>query len=87
MVLSNISWHISEHVFNGAQFYRNKNESFKPKLLSFQETFNTGGNYQFLVQLSYFLNIFLIILTTVWNIKTFLIPWYIHPVLKKYILT
>ena len=36
---------------------------------------------------SYFKNVFLTILTAVWSIKVFLIPWHTHPVLKKYILT
>ena len=36
---------------------------------------------------AYFKNVFLTILTAVWSIKVFLIPWYTHPVLKKYILT
>ena len=33
-----------------------------------------------------FKNVFLTILTTVWNIEVFLIPWYKHPVSKKHIL-
>ena len=36
---------------------------------------------------SYFRNVFLTILTAVWSIKVFLIPWHTHPVVKKYILT
>ena len=36
---------------------------------------------------SYFKKVFLTILTAVWSIKVFLIPWYTDPVLKKNILT
>ena len=32
-------------------------------------------------------NVFLTILTAVWNTKVFLILWYTHPALRKYILT
>ena len=35
---------------------------------------------------AYFTNVFLTILTAVWNIKVFLIPWHTHPVMTKYIL-
>ena len=34
-----------------------------------------------------FKNVSLTILIAAWNIKVFLIPWYTHPVLKKYIVT
>ena len=36
---------------------------------------------------AYSKNVFLTILTAVSSIKVFLIPWYTHPVMKKYILT
>ena len=36
---------------------------------------------------AYFKNVFLTMLTAVWSINVFLIPWYMHPVLKKHILT
>ena len=36
---------------------------------------------------AYFKNIFLTILIAVGNVQVFLIPWYTHPILKKYILT
>ena len=36
---------------------------------------------------AYFKSVFLTILTAVWTIKVFLMPWYTNPVLKKYILT
>ena len=41
----------------------------------------------FLYNCAYSKNIFLTILTAVWNRKVFLIPWYTQPVLKKCILT
>ena len=88
IVHSNILRRIFEYVSDMSQISRNKNESFKPKLLLFLETVSTGLktlDHRTTVRTSR--NVFLPILTTIWSIKVFLIPWYTHPVLKKYILT
>ena len=59
MVHSNILWHIFEYVSNMSQFSRNKNDHFKPRLLQFQETVNTGSKFFILVQQCTFKKCFL----------------------------
>ena len=63
------------------------NQRLKPKLFNFKKLSVLAQTIRSLYNSAYFKNVFLTILIAAWNIKVFVIPWYTHPVLKKYILT
>ena len=58
-----------------------------PDYYNFKKLSVLAQTFGSLCNSAYFKNTFLTILIAVWNVKVFLIPWYAHPVLRKYILT
>ena len=59
----------------------------RPNYCNFNKLSVLTQTISLLFNCAYLKNVFLTILTAVWNTKVFLIPWYTHPALRKYILT
>ena len=59
MVHSSILWHVFEFVCNRSQFFGNKNEDFKPRLLQFQELSVLAQTFGSLCNSAYFKNVLL----------------------------
>ena len=57
-----------------------------PNYYGFKKLSVLTQTISFLFNCAYLKNVFLT-MTAVWNTKVFLIPWYTHPALRKYILT
>ena len=57
-----------------------------PNYYNFKKLSVLTQTISFLFNCTYLKNVFLTILTALWNTKVFLIPWYTHPALRKYIL-
>ena len=57
-----------------------------PNYYNFKKLSVVTQTISFLLNCAYLKNVFLT-MTAVWNTKVFLMPWYTHPALRKYILT
>ena len=89
MAHSNIIMRIFEHVSDiiGLNSLEKRMKVSGPNCYSFTKRTVLAQTVRFTYNSAYFKNVFLTMLTAVWSIKVFLIPWYTHPVLKKHIVT
>ena len=86
---SNIIRRIFEHVSDiiGLNSLETRMKVLGSNCYSFTKRTVLAQTVRFIHNSPYFKNVFLTMLTAVWSIKVFLIPWYTHPVLKKHIVT
>ena len=71
----------------GLNSLETKMKVLSPNCHDFKKLSVRSQTIRSLCNCTYFQNVFLKILIAVWDIKVFLIPWYTHPFLSKYILT
>ena len=86
---SNIIRRIFEYVSDiiGLNSLETRMKVLGPNCYSFTKRIVLAQTIRFTHSSPYSKNVFLTMLTAVWSIKVFLIPWYTHPVLKKHIMT
>ena len=87
MVHCNILWHIFECVSIGLSSLETRMKILSLDCYNFKKLSVLAQTFGSLYNSAYLKIAFLTISIAVWNVIVVLIPWYIYPVLGKYILT